>query len=559
MPLATGDVLSSRYRIVQLLGQGGMGAVYRAWDLNLKKTVALKENSDASPEARQQFEREATMLAHLSHPNLPRVTDHFFLSNQGQYLVMDYVEGEDLESMLDRLRRLPEDQALNWVVQVCDALAYLHNRPQPIIHRDIKPANIRITQDGRAVLVDFGISKVYDAEAKTTLGARAVTPGYSPPEQYGGGSTDARSDIYALGATLYHLLTGSAPPESVKRMVGETLTPPRLIEARISPTVEQAVLMAMALPTEGRFQNAAALKAALTTQPLSSDAGRMLVAAPLAVQSATASGGQRVNRGLIIGVVAALLLAVLAGWFLLANRGSTPSDDVEPGTGSAATEVAPDTPMAASLVTATTASTTTTIPTKTQSSSETAVPTVVDTVAPTATSPPPTATLLPTPFPSATLPPTPACAAVAAPFEGARSAAQERIGCAVGQPIGHSGAEERFELGMMFWRSDAIDAGQALVAFDNGTWRVFQHAPYVEGSPEYACTDANTPPQCPPTPRRGFGTMWCEVPAIRNGLGNAQECERGYSGSQQNFERGFMLNTDSGLFVFFDDGTWQRY
>lgn len=111
----------------------------------------------------------------------------------------------------------------------------------------------------------------------------------------------------------------------------------------------------------------------------------------------------------------------------------------------------------------------------------------------------------------------------------------------------------------MFWRSDAIDAGQALVAFDNGTWRVFQHAPYVEGSPEYACTDANTPPQCPPTPRRGFGTMWCEVPAIRNGLGNAQECERGYSGSQQNFERGFMLNTDSGLFVFFDDGTWQRY
>jgi serine/threonine protein kinase len=270
MPLSNQQVIhNGRYRIVSLLGQGGMGAVYQAWDLSLDIPVAIKENLDGSPEAQKQFGREANMLARLSHPNLPRVTDYFFIPGQGQYLVMDFVEGEDLHEMLNRLGALPEPQVLNWISQICDALAYLHSQPSPIIHRDIKPANIKIRPDGRAVLVDFGIAKVYDPHLATTIGAKAVTPGYSPPEQYGSsGSTDARSDIYALGATLYHLLTGSLPPESLDRIVGSsTLCPPRQLNQNISPTAEGAILKAIEVATDRRFQTVDELRAALA-QPV---------------------------------------------------------------------------------------------------------------------------------------------------------------------------------------------------------------------------------------------------------------------------------------------------
>jgi serine/threonine protein kinase len=266
MPLSNLQVIhNDRYRIEALLGQGGMGAVYRGMDLSLNIPVAIKENLDGSPDAQKQFGREANMLARLSHPNLPRVTDYFFIPGQGQYLVMDYVEGEDLQQMLNRLGALPEPQVLNWISQICDALAYLHSQPSPIIHRDIKPANIKIRPDGRAILVDFGIAKVYDPYLATTVGAKAVTPGYSPPEQYGSSSiTDARSDIYALGATLYHLLTGSLPPESLQRVVGgSTLSPPRELNQNISPMAEGAILKAIEVATERRFQNVDELRAAL--------------------------------------------------------------------------------------------------------------------------------------------------------------------------------------------------------------------------------------------------------------------------------------------------------
>src|SRR5512136_664295 len=169
MPLIIGQVLNNRYRIVKLLGQGGFGAVYRAWDVNLNRPCAVKENLEISPEAQRQFTREATVLANLSHPNLPRVTDHFSLPGQGQYLVMDFVDGEDLASMLQRQGSIPVDQALGWATQVADALAYLHQRQPPVVHRDIKPANIRLTPDGRAMLVDFGLVKIYNAQMRTTL------------------------------------------------------------------------------------------------------------------------------------------------------------------------------------------------------------------------------------------------------------------------------------------------------------------------------------------------------------------------------------------------------
>lgn len=273
MPLNVGQIIEGRYRIVKQLGEGGFGMVYKAWDMRLENHCAIKENIDTSTEAERQFTREAKLLAGLKHPNLPRVSDYFFVPNQGQYLVMDMVEGQDLQEILEAGGGpLTEPEALNWILQVCDALEYLHSQNPPIIHRDIKPANIKITPlldsgKSKAILVDFGLAKNFDPGIKTTLGAQAVTPGYSPQEQYGRGVTDTRSDIYALGATLYTLLTGQEPPESIGRNLGEALTPPRALNPNISPHVERAVLKSMEMLPNQRFQSARAFQLALEGEP----------------------------------------------------------------------------------------------------------------------------------------------------------------------------------------------------------------------------------------------------------------------------------------------------
>ncbi len=265
MTLATGAILDNRYRIARLVGQGGFGAVYRAWHLSLNLPIALKENRDSGPESQRQFEREARLLAALRHPNLPRVMDHFVIPGQGQYLVMDFIEGRSLRALLEaRGGPLDEAEALPWMRQVCDALTYLHTRTPPIIHRDIKPDNIIITNDGRAMLVDFGISKVYDPDKGTTVGAKAVTPGYSPPEQYGRGRTGAWSDVYSLGATLYTLLTGQVPPEAPDLSSGaDELTPPAEANPVISAATARAIEAAMTLPISQRLPDAAEFTQAL--------------------------------------------------------------------------------------------------------------------------------------------------------------------------------------------------------------------------------------------------------------------------------------------------------
>ena len=261
--LQTGLLLQERYRIVKELGRGGFGAVYRAWDTRLNKAVAVKENMETSPEAQRQFAREALVLASLSHPNLPRVTDHFSLPDQGQYLVMDYVEGKDLETQVREQGVIPVEQALTWILQVADALEYLHGKKPPVFHRDIKPANVRITPQGKAMLVDFGLVKVSAPQLKTTMGARAISPGYAPPEQYGQGRTDARTDIYALAATLYRLVTGREPIESVLRITGDALISAERVNPQVQPQVSLAIERGMALDPEKRFQSANAFKSAL--------------------------------------------------------------------------------------------------------------------------------------------------------------------------------------------------------------------------------------------------------------------------------------------------------
>jgi Tol biopolymer transport system component len=267
MALNIGQVLQERYRIDALLGHGGMGAVYRATDLRFRAPVAIKENLQATAEAQRQFAREAELLYRLRHPNLPRVIDHFSIPGQGQYLIMDYVEGEDLNQLLSRQRVLPENQALDWIGQVLEALEYLHK--QNILHRDVKPANVKITPQGQVFLVDFGLAKASDPALSTTVGARGVTPGYAPPEQYGMGRTDARTDVYSAGATLYALLTGKVPPDALECMMRRAeLIPLRQLNPAISPEVEAAIQRAMQPAPDDRFQTAAQFRMGLTALPV---------------------------------------------------------------------------------------------------------------------------------------------------------------------------------------------------------------------------------------------------------------------------------------------------
>ena len=261
MPLQPGTILENRYRVESLLGQGGMGAVYRAWDGRLEQWVALKENLLGTPGALTQFEREAKILARLHHTNLPNVMDHFISADGYQYLVMTFIEGMNLAELLaTRGKQSPAD-VLGWFGQVCDALTYLHSQNPPIIHRDIKPQNIKITPEGHVFLVDFGLSKVSSIYQSTASGALGVTPGYSPWEQYGQGHTDQRSDVYALAATLYAMLTGETPPESVQRgLAGVAIRPLRTLNPILRPALERAVLHGLETQPTNRPQNISSLR-----------------------------------------------------------------------------------------------------------------------------------------------------------------------------------------------------------------------------------------------------------------------------------------------------------
>ena len=264
MTLERGALLHKRYRIVEILGQGGMGSVYRAVDENLGVDVAVKENLFTTDEYARQFRLEAVILANLRHPNLPRVTDHFVIGDQGQYLVMDYIEGEDLRQRMERQGNITEDEAILLGAAICDALLYLHTRKPPILHRDIKPGNVKITPDGHIFLVDFGLAKVLHGSQATTTGARAMTPGYSPPEQYGTARTDSRTDIYSLGATLYAALSGIIPEDGLARAMDNTqLTPLRKRNNKVSRRLAAAIEKAMGIDPADRFQNAEEFKRAL--------------------------------------------------------------------------------------------------------------------------------------------------------------------------------------------------------------------------------------------------------------------------------------------------------
>jgi len=280
------------------------------------------------------------MLTRVRHPSLPQIWDYFIEPSGQQYLVMEFVEGADLRTLVQQRGALAEMQALDWANQILDALEYLHTQNPPIIHRDIKPQNIIITPQNRAMLVDFGIAKMFYAGQATTMGARAVSSGYSPPEQYGQGTTDARSDIYAMGATVYFVLTGGEPPESVGRYAGDTLVAPRVRNPSVSLPVEGTVLRALQLSAVNRPQTAQQMRAELrapsaqsyapyspaTTSGVSNRALPPVSPSPLMApaQTALSSIGATTPRasrtyliapivvGNILGIVALVVMIVIA-------------------------------------------------------------------------------------------------------------------------------------------------------------------------------------------------------------------------------------------------------
>lgn len=272
MPFKVDEVIHNRYKIVSLLGQGGMGKVYRARDLNLNISVALKEmipDLNADPQTlaklRKQFKDEAQIVATLDHPNLVRVTD-YFSAGQSECLVMNFVEGENLADRVNREGAQSERQIIAWAQQLLDALAYCHSLN--VIHRDIKPQNIVITAEGRPVLVDFGLVKLWDPkDPHTQTVIRAMgTPEYAPPEQYGvfPEHTGPRSDLYSLGALLYHALTGIAPLSATDRIARPDQFPrPCALNTQISPRIEAVILKAMELPIDHRFRSAQEMAQAL--------------------------------------------------------------------------------------------------------------------------------------------------------------------------------------------------------------------------------------------------------------------------------------------------------
>jgi eukaryotic-like serine/threonine-protein kinase len=313
MPLLPGELLNKRYRIVSLLAEGSRGVTYRAWDVKDQRDYAIKEYLDPTLTTQRTFRAEARRLTRLSHPQLPTVRDHFSQEGMGQYLVSDYIEGVDLQTLLDQYGVLPPDLITSWLQAACQPLAYLHEQEQ--LHLNVKPANIRLTPSGDLFLVDTGLPELTLAHAK----------GYGSPEQQAHGQVRAAADIYSLGATLYTLLTGQIPPPAPGRQSGlDELIPAREVNPDVEPYLSIVASRAMSLRPDTRYETVREFAQALNrpagkpTPQRAHDLRRSEPVAPVPVAATAGNGfhplrwkGRYIQMRVILGL--SMLLFLLIG------------------------------------------------------------------------------------------------------------------------------------------------------------------------------------------------------------------------------------------------------
>lgn len=309
MPLLPNEILNKRYRIIHLLGKGPYGAVYRARDVVDERDVAIKEYLDPSVETQRRFRAEARRLSGLHHPQLPAVLDHFALEKSGQYLVSSYVDGVDLQTLVDEYGPLPSDLIIAWLRAACEPLSYLHAQKQ--LHLNIKPANVRLTPADTVFLVDSGLPG---------LGIRPHTAGYGAPEQQAQNEVTAASDIYSLGATLYTLLTGAPPPNALSRETGlQDLVPAREVNPDVEPYLSIVATRAMSLRADARYETVADFARALERpagRPAVEPSALRRTEEPTAVPTPPRlppSRRRQMERRTIAALVALLLLIVAVG------------------------------------------------------------------------------------------------------------------------------------------------------------------------------------------------------------------------------------------------------
>ena len=594
--LGVGTVLQGRYEIRGRLGQGGMGLVYEAADRRLgNMSVAVKEMdaSQVAPGDRQwtidAFRDEAQILARLNHVGIARVMDYF---SQGDYsyLVMEYVPGETLEDALARAPRgFDERQALDWTGQLAVVLDYLHQQNPPVIFRDLKPGNVMVQPDGALKLIDFGIARLFKP-GQTRDTVPLGTAGYAAPEHYGRAQTDARSDVYTLGVVAHQLLTGYDPTQTPMR-----LPPVRRLRPDVSLQTELAVAQALQLDPDLRFGSAPALARALGA-PISTPLGARVLddpeppykrEDPPLTDEPQAGGAPGWLKWAVGGLL--LLALLLLGWVLLRDRlggngepgiaavtevATLVTQVVTPTPDSSVVEIAVATPDPATVMTKT--ATPDTAPQATLAARETEVAATAvaigvreTEIAATAVA----ATANVSTVAAATVAAQQMAAQMTRAVEEARAAtaaaapvacsraplsqfaneySRDRLGCPNNGGNGSVWmAMQTFDGGVMFWREDNDDI---YVLYNSGGWARFDDV-WREGDAEFSCGTQESPP----TPKRGFGRIWCDHNSVSNGLGNARDAEWGAAGATQDFERGSIVLAPNGQTYVLDsdNGTWR--
>lgn len=330
MSLSEGQVVNNRYRVTKLVAQSEFNALYQVWDQNANIPCLLEEIADPSEAARQMFFQQAAQLYNLRQANLPRVLEAFSVSGQGLFLVMQNIEGQDLQALFNQTDgSLGEAEVIPAALQVCDALEYLHSQSPMMVHGDVKPANIILTRQpaakeavntSNAMLVGLGVGTKFDPQSGVIVGTRAISPGFSPPESYGKGKIDRQTDIYALGASLYYLLAGKRLPESVLIKSKDVQPPkaPHEFNSRISQALSAVIMKAIEIDPVRRFGSAGEFKSAiLGSLPAFAAAARPAPARKTGAHKALLIGG------ILVGfIVLALLMGTgwLASRYLLARK-----------------------------------------------------------------------------------------------------------------------------------------------------------------------------------------------------------------------------------------------